>query len=74
MVAKTFTVRLPAGIYERALARRRTSLSKFVLEAVEEKLLREEQEEVERSLLCLADEEPDRYWQDAQRRAMSHGD
>ena len=74
MQAKTFTVRIPVNVYDRAYAHRKTSLSRFVQEAIEEKLRRVEQEEIEKSLLCLAGEEHDPYWQDAQRRSTSHGD
>jgi len=77
MDAKSFTLRMPVDLYQRVSARKKKSVSQFVMEAVQEKLDRETEEEVRLGFESLAkDYDPEEYelWATAQRRAMKHID
>lgn len=76
MSVKAITLRLPEQTYAEALSRKRASLTEFILEAVEEKLAKERENEIRMGLANLAgdldeDLEP---WMDTQRRTMKHLD
>lgn len=75
MATKSLTVRVPVEILDRV--KRRGKAAKFIVEAVREKLQRDEDAEIERSLLSLV-EEPSYNdiddFIDAQRRVMARND
>gem|GEM_PF-6613715 len=75
--AKSFTLRMPSEVYAQVRKRKKKSVTEFVIEAVEEKLAREREEEIRLGFESLA-EDFDRgefeLWAGAQHRAMKHID
>lgn len=72
-----FTLRLPSAIFEEVKRRKRKSVAAFVVEAVEEKLAREKEEELRLGFMNLAggvDREEIQPLLDAQKRALARAD
>ncbi len=68
---------MPIEVYRQVESRKRRSVTEFVLQAVEEKIARERQEELQRGFETLAgsfDEEESRNFASAQREAMKRVD
>ena len=75
--AKSFTLRMPLDVYAKVRERKRKSVSEFVIEAVQEKLDREQEEEVRLGFESLAadfDQAEFELWSSAQRQAMKRID
>jgi hypothetical protein len=73
--SKQFSVRFPAELANKLT--KRGKAAPFIVEAVREKLDREERERIEASLLCLANDPEANDISDfaeAQRRVMARGD
>lgn len=77
MAHKNMTLRLPFELYQRVVGKRRKSFNAFVVEAIEEKIEKEREEELRKGLRSLAgsvDPEEFAFWMEAQRKAMQHVD
>jgi hypothetical protein len=77
MSTKSFTLRMPIELYGQVAARKQKSVTGFVLEAVQEKLAREREEEIRRGFESLGEDfDWDEYnlWAGLQRKAMKHVD
>ena len=74
MKAIAITARIPESTY-RQIPKSAKSKNSFIIEAIEEKLQREKQREIEESLLSLVEEPQDspEYMMEAQMRAMRLG-
>ena len=71
------TLRLPEKTYKEVKAKKGRSVTGYIVEAVEEKIQREREEEIAAGFACLAGEKIDKetkFWLKAQKRAMKHGD
>jgi len=73
---KSLTLRLPASLYKEMASRRSKSITAYIVEAVEEKIARERQEELAAGFATLvgSDEDAGNSWQSAQQKAMKHVD
>ena len=74
---KPFTLRLPLELYRRIAGRRRRGMTAYVIEAVEEKLAREREDEVRAGFRTLAGSVDREEWDvldKLQREAMTHVD
>jgi hypothetical protein len=76
MEGKAFTLRLPDNLYRDIAARKSKSLSAYIVQAVEEKLARDREDELRKGFASLAgDQDSDvTSWMSAQQKAMTHID
>lgn len=77
MAAKTFTMRMPEDVYAQVKARKKGTVTSFVMDAVREKLARERRAELARGFQNLTgsvDMDEVLPWMGAQREAMKHID
>ena len=77
MDPKSFTLRMPLDLYNQIAIRKQKSVTGFVIEAVQEKLDREREEEIQRGFQQLgADFDWEEYelWAGLQQKAMKHID
>lgn len=68
---------MPKEVYSEVKKRKRTSVTAYVVEAVEEKLARDKEEEIREGLLSLVgsvDRDEIEPFLEAQRRAFAKGD
>jgi hypothetical protein len=75
MASKGFTLRLPTDLYKALKKRKKKSMTAYVVEAIQEKVARDSEEEMARDLECLAgsvDSDEFALWMKAQRKAMKH--
>lgn len=70
----SFTLRLPLQVYEQVASRKSRSITSFIVEAVEEKLARDRQEELARGFASLVGDQDEDVptWLELQREAMQN--
>ncbi|MCH8979686.1 MAG: hypothetical protein IH945_10665 [Armatimonadetes bacterium] len=74
MSEKSFTMRMPEETYAEVKRRAQKSVTQFVREAVAEKLARARDEEIDKGLLTLIDDEDMSALQASQRKAIENAD
>jgi hypothetical protein len=73
---KSMTLRLPQETYDAVKAAQKTSVTAYILEAVEAKVEQDREDEIARSLALLVGEtdQETTLWMGAQREAMKYVD
>ena len=76
MHIKSLTLRLPEGVYKRLKAKKDKTITGFIVEAIQEKLERDHEQDLAEGFANLAGEvdEETRGWMGAQKKAMKHVD